>query len=329
MATFWTGKRVFVTGATGLLGSWLCRELVARGAEVTALVRDRAAHSNFFRAGFDAQVNVVRGELENYLLLERALNEYEIDTVFHLAAQTIVTTANRNPLGTFASNIQGTGNLLEACRRNRPLVERVLVASSDKAYGAAPRLPYDEETPLRGQHPYDVSKSCADLLAQSYFHTYQLPVAVTRCGNLFGGGDLNFNRIIPGTIRAVLENQVPVIRSDGKYLRDYFYVEDAVAGYLLLAERLGGAGIAGAAFNFSNEEPLTVIGITERILAGMGRTDVQPVILNQATGEIREQHLSAAKAKRVLGWSAQHAMDEGLRRTIAWYREWFAARTHA
>jgi CDP-glucose 4,6-dehydratase len=325
MSAFWKNRRVFVTGATGLLGGWLTKALLEQAAEVTVLVRDRVPASNLQRLGLVDRVNTVHGDLEDYDLLERALNEYETDTVFHLGAQTIVQTANRNPLGTFRANVAGTWNLLEAARRNGKLVQRVLVASSDKAYGTADVLPYDEQTPLRGQHPYDVSKSCADLIAQAYVTTYGLPVCVTRCGNLFGGGDLNFNRIVPGTIRSLLDGERPVIRSDGKFLRDYIYVEDAAAGYLTIAEQMSRPDVAGQAFNLSYEQPQTVLALTEHITRLVGRTDLQPEIRNEASGEIREQHLSAAKAKRLLGWQPQVALDEGLRRTIVWYRDWLAA----
>ncbi|HNW91859.1 MAG TPA: GDP-mannose 4,6-dehydratase [bacterium] len=325
MNAFWKNRRCFVTGATGLLGGWLTRALLEHGAEVTVLVRDRVPASNLHRLGLTDQVTAVHGALEEYDLLERALNEYEIDTVFHLGAQTIVQTANRNPLGTFRANIAGTWNLLEAARRNAKLVRRVLVASSDKAYGTADVLPYDEATPLRGQHPYDVSKSCADLIAQAYVTTYGLPVCVTRCGNLFGGGDLNFNRIVPGTIRSLLAGERPVIRSDGQYLRDYIYVEDAATGYLTIAEQMDRGDVAGQAFNLSYEQPQTVLALTERLTQLLGRTDLTPDIRNEASGEIRAQHLSAAKAKRLLGWQPQVALDEGLTRTVTWYRDWLRA----
>jgi len=325
MNAFWKNRRCFVTGATGLLGGWLTRALLEHGAEVTVLVRDRVPASNLHRLGLTDQVTAVHGALEEYDLLERALNEYEIDTVFHLGAQTIVQTANRNPLGTFRANIAGTWNLLEAARRNAKLVRRVLVASSDKAYGTADVLPYDEATPLRGQHPYDVSKSCADLIAQAYVTTYGLPVCVTRCGNLFGGGDLNFNRIVSGTIRSLLAGERPVIRSDGQYLRDYIYVEDAATGYLTIAEQMDRGDVAGQAFNLSYEQPQTVLALTERLTQLLGRTDLTPDIRNEASGEIRAQHLSAAKAKRLLGWQPQVALDEGLTRTVTWYRDWLRA----
>ena len=246
---YWTDKNVFITGCTGLLGSWLTMELVKRGANVTGLIRDLVPRSNLNWSGFNDKINIVRGELEDFFVLERTLNEYEIDTVFHLGAQTIVSIANRNPLSTFESNIKGTWNILEACRRVAT-VSRVVVASTDKAYGEQETLPYDEKFPLLGSHPYDVSKSCADLVSQAYHKTYQLPVCVTRCGNFYGGGDLNFNRIVPGTIKSVLNNETPIIRSDGTYIRDYFYILDAVEAYLLLAEKIDSLDIHGEAFNF-------------------------------------------------------------------------------
>ena len=254
---FWKGKNVFITGCTGLLGSWLTKALVERGANVIGLIRDLVPKSNLNWSGFNKKITTIRGELEDYVLLERALNEYEIDSVYHLGAQTIVTIANRNPISTFETNIKGTWNLLEACRRS-PKIERIIFASSDKAYGAQDKLPYNEETPLEGRHPYDVSKSCADLLCQSYHETYNLPVCITRCGNFYGGGDLNFNRIVPGTIRSVLNKEQPIIRSNGKMIRDYFYIEDGVEAYLTLAEKMDEDNIHGEAFNFSNEEPLTM-----------------------------------------------------------------------
>jgi CDP-glucose 4,6-dehydratase len=265
----------------------------------------------------------VRGDVRDQALLERALGEHEVDTVFHLAAQTIVGIANRNPVSTFEANIQGTWALLEACRRS-PLVKQIVVASSDKAYGDQECLPYDEETPLQGQHPYDVSKSCADLITHTYGVTYSLPVAITRCGNFYGGGDLNWNRIVPGTIRSILRGQRPIIRSDGHYVRDYFYVEDGAAAYMLLAERLAQSPeLRGQAFNFSNELQVTVLDIAERILNLM-RSDLTLDVRNEATNEIRHQYLSAAKARDMLQWQPLFTLDEGLRHTIAWYERFFS-----
>ena len=234
---FWKDRNVLVTGCTGLLGSWLTKSLCEKEANVIGIIRDLVPRSNLNWSGFDNNIVSVRGEIEDYFLLERTINEYEIDTVFHLAAQTIVTIANRNPISTFKANIEGTWNILEACRR-APLVKRIIVASSDKAYGDQEKLPYDEKTPLEGRHPYDVSKSCADLICRSYYETYGLPVCVTRCGNFYGGGDLNFNRIVPGTVRSLVNNKRPVIRSDGAFLRDYFYIEDGANSYMLLAEKM-------------------------------------------------------------------------------------------
>jgi len=327
-SSFWQDRPIFVTGATGLLGSWLVRQLLELGADVVCLVRDWVPQSELVRSRLIEQVKVVRGDVRNQALLERVLGEYEIDTVFHLAAQTIVGIANRNPISTFETNIRGTWVLLESCRRS-PTVRQIVLASSDKAYGDQEQLPYDEQTPLQGRHPYDVSKSCADLIAQAYAITYDLPVTITRCGNLYGGGDLNWNRIVPGTIRSVLRGERPVIRSDGQYVRDYFYVEDAAAAYTLLAERLAeNPSLRGHAFNFSNETPVTVLELTRRILALMG-FDLEPDIRNEAINEIRQQYLSAEKARRVLGWKPLFTLDEGLKRTIEWYRCFFGDGTRA
>jgi CDP-glucose 4,6-dehydratase len=318
---FWKDKNVFVTGCSGLLGSWLVKSLIEHGAYVIGLIRDFVPKSNLFLSGVDKQTVLVQGSIEDYPLLERTLNEYEIDTVFHLAAQTIVTIANRGPLSTFKSNIEGTWNILEACRE-ASCFSRLIVASSDKAYGGHDTLPYDEETPLRGRHPYDVSKSCADLLSQAYFETYRLPVCITRCGNLYGGGDLNFNRIVPGTIRAVLHNQRPIIRSDGSLIRDYFYVKDGVESYLSLTKGMDNKKIHGEAFNFSTEEPNTVLSIVRKILDLM-KSDLEPIIQNKYSGEILKQYLSAKKAKTVLNWQPHYTLDEGLTETIDWYDRFF------
>jgi CDP-glucose 4,6-dehydratase len=320
---FWRDRPVFVTGCTGLLGSWLTADLVEQGASVVGLVRDSVPRTNFLTLGLEKRITLVHGEVEDYFLLERILNEYEIEAVFHLAAQTIVTIANRNPVSTFDTNIKGTWNLLEACRRS-PTVKRIVVASSDKAYGDQKALPYQEDAPLQGSHPYDVSKSAADLLATTYWRTYRLPVCVTRCGNLFGGGDLNFNRIVPGTIRSALRNESPIIRSDGTLKRDYFYVRDAADAYLKLAEQMDGLQCHGEAFNFSLEQPMTVLEITKAVLAEMKKTTLKPVTKNEASGEILHQYLSAEKARRVLGWKPRYSLVEGMEETIQWYTVYFA-----
>ena len=320
--TYWNHKRVFVTGATGLLGSHMTAELLRRGADVVCLVRDWVPDSEAVNAGSLNRCRLVRGELEDYLLVLRALNEYEIDTVFHLGAQTIVGTASRSPLSTFESNIKGTWVLLEAARQLKK-IERVIIASSDKAYGEHATLPYTEEAPLTGRYPYDVSKSCADLISLSYFHSFRLPVAVTRCGNLYGGGDLNFNRLVPGTILSALQAESPVIRSDGTFVRDYFYVRDAVAAYLALAERVPEDGFVGEAFNFGTETPLSVIAMASKILEVMDHAALPLTIQNQASNEIPQQYLDCAKARRRLNWEPKWTLDESLRETVAWYRDWF------
>lgn len=316
---FWQGRSVFVTGCTGLLGSWLTRALVERGASVVGLIRDWVPESELVGSSTVGRITVVRGDVRDQETLERALNEYEVATVFHLAAQTIVGTANRNPVATFDTNVRGTWALLEACRRT-PTVRQIVVASSDKAYGTHEVLPYSETAPLEGRHPYDVSKSCADLISQAYATTYGLPVCVTRCGNLYGGGDLNWNRLIPGTIRSAFRGERPVIRSNGTYVRDYFYVEDGVHSYLTLAERLADTpGLVGQAFNFSNEIQVPVLDVVRQILALAGRPDLEPDIRDEARHEIPHQYLDATKARTLLGWEPRYSLGDGLTRTIAWY----------
>jgi CDP-glucose 4,6-dehydratase len=316
---FWLDRPTLVTGATGLVGSWLVRRLVAMGAEVVCLVRDWVPQATVLNEPWIDRVRIARGDICDQSLVERVLGEYEIDTVMHLAAQAIVGVANRNPVSTFESNIAGTWSVLEACRRS-PRVKQIVTASSDKAYGDCSTLPYIEATPLAGQHPYDVSKSCADLIARSYAVTYGLPVAITRCGNFYGGGDLNWNRIVPGTIRGVLRGQAPVIRSDGQFVRDYFYVEDGAAAYMLLAEKLAeNPQLRGEAFNFSNETQISVLELVARIQREMNSNYV-PRILGEASNEIRNQHLSAEKARTVLHWQPLYSLEDGLRETIAWYK---------
>jgi CDP-glucose 4,6-dehydratase len=317
---FWQDRPTFVTGGTGLVGSWVVARLVDAGSDVVCLVRDWVPQSELVHQKLIDRVKVVRGDVCDQGLLERVLAEYEVDTVFHLAAQTIVGIANRNPISTFETNVQGTWALLEACRRS-PTVKQIVTASSDKAYGDQGTLPYVEQTPLQGSHPYDVSKACSDLIAQAYAMTFGLPVVITRCGNFYGGGDLNWNRVVPGTIRAIMRDQRPIIRSDGSFVRDYFYVEDGAAAYMLLAEKLAARPeLRGEAFNFSNELQITVLELVQRILT-LTCSPLVPDIRNEATHEIRHQYLSAAKARTQLGWLPLFDLPEGLNRTITWYKE--------
>ena len=322
--TFWRGRPVFVTGATGLLGSWLVPELVRRGSEVVALVRDGMPRSRLVSEGWMGRIVTVQGSLSDDGLVRRTLAEYGIDTVFHLGAQTQVGVAKIDPVGTLEANVRGTWLLLEAARQCD--VKQVMVASSDKAYGDSTRLPYLEDHPLQGRFPYDVSKSCTDLITTMYARTYGVRVGIVRCGNLFGGGDLNFSRLIPGVIAATIRGENFLIRSDGKFVRDFLYVEDAADAYLLLAEKLAAAPeLAGEAFNFGLELRPTMLELARKVVAMMGRPDLEPVVRNIASAEIREQYLDAGKARKLLGWSASHGMDEGLRRTIAWYARFLAS----
>jgi CDP-glucose 4,6-dehydratase len=314
------GRSVFVTGAYGLLGSWLVKALLEGGARVTVLERDAVSASALVLEGTERLVNVVRGDVTDAGLLERALAEYEVDTVFHLAAQTIVGVANQSPLGTFETNIRGTWTLLEACRRAE--VPRTIVASSDKAYGAQPDLPYRETLPLAPTYPYDVSKAAADLIARSYWHTFGLPVAVTRFANLYGGGDFNFSRLVPEATVAAIERRAPVIRSDGTPQRDFLYVEDAVEAYLAICDLLDQGVAAGEAFNAGAGEPRSVLEVAE-LICELAGGDAAPEVRGSGTpgGEIDRQWVDAGKLRAATGWEPKVDLEEGLRRTIAWYRE--------
>ncbi len=316
----WHSRRVLVTGATGMIGSWLVKALVERGAHVVGLVLDADPQSELCRSGDIRKISIVNGCLEDFSTLERAINQHEVDTVFHLGAQTLVGAAYRFPLATFEANIRGTYNLLEACRVHGGLVRRVIVASSDKAYGEQPILPYTEDMPLVGRHPYEVSKSCADMIAQAYHHTYGVPVAVARCGNVYGGGDLNWSRIVPGTIRCFLRGERPVLRSDGTYVRDYLYVRDAAEAYLRLAEGLEDDRTRGQALNFGTECRVTVLELVQKLQRLMNCEHLPPIISNDARGEIRSQYLSFAKARELLGWRPRFSLEEGLREAVGWYR---------
>ena len=317
----WADRRVLVTGATGMVGSWLCHRLVEFGAHVVALVRDADPQSELYRSGTVAHLAVVSGRLEDYGTVERAVNDHETDTVFHLGAQTVVGTAFRSPLSTLDANIMGTANVMEAARVHSGLVHAVVIASSDKAYGEQLQLPYVEDMPLNGRAPYEVSKSCTDLVAKSYFHTYGVPVAIARCGNVFGGGDLNWSRIVPGTIRSLIREEQPVILSDGTFLRDYLFVADVVSAYLALAEQLGRRDVAGEAFNFSSERALTVMEMYRAVCLATVGHDVPPKVLSHAPNEIHDQYLDATKARKVLGLEMGCWLEDGLARTVDWYRD--------
>jgi CDP-glucose 4,6-dehydratase len=320
---FWTDRPVFVTGCSGMLGSWLTIALVEAGANVVGLIRDEVPFSHLRRSGYRERIAVVRGDVTDYTHIERVLNEYEIDTVFHLAAQTIVTIANRAPLSTFEANVRGTWTILEAARRS-PKIERVVVASSDKAYGVHEQLPYTEDAPLQGCYPYDVSKTCADLISRGYAISFGLPVAVTRCANLYGGGDLNWSRLFPGTIRSALRGERPIVRSDGTMVRDYLYVRDAVSAYLMLAEQMEDPRILGEAFNFGMDNPKSVLEVVQTIIAVSDYPTLKPVVLDEAPNEIQAQYLDSGKAQSVLGWTPQYTLEQGLRETMTWYREFLA-----
>jgi len=319
----WQDRNVFVTGCTGILGSWLTMALVNLGANVVGLIYDQDPRSQLVRSGYDRRIVRVHGSVTDYALMERVFNEYEVDTCFHLAAQALVTVANRAPLSTFEANIKGTWTVLEAARRC-PTLTRLVVASSDKAYGEHEDLPYNEDAPLQGRHPYDVSKSCADLIALAYAETYCLPLGITRCGNIYGGGDLHWDRVVPGTIRSVLRDERPIVRSDGTPTRDYPYVKDIVSAYVLLAEHLDDPVIQGQAFNFGLNDPKTVLEVVQAILEVTGRPDLKPIILNEPLHEIRHQYLNSEKARRLLGWEPQWTLEAGLRETLNWYRGFFA-----
>ena len=317
--TYWSDKRVLVTGASGMVGSWLTRWLSESGAYTVAFIADTDPQSELIRSGTINKINVINGRLENYDDIERAINNHEVDSIFHLGAQPIVGAAGRAPRHTFESNIQGTWNLLDACRTLTPLVKRIVVASSDKAYGTQSVLPYTEDMSMNGDHPYEVSKSCTDLISTTYAHTYGTPVTIARCGNIYGGGDLNWNRIIPGTFRALLRGEQPILRSDGTFIRDYLHVDDVVSAYLALGENSDKPEFAGHAFNFSDESPLTVMQIFSAICEAAGKPNTKPVVLNEATGEIKDQYLDSTKAREVLGWHARVSLQDGLKKSFSWY----------
>ena len=320
MSDFWKGKNVFITGCTGLIGSWITEDLTKKGATVTGLVRDNVPNNNFDILKLKEKINIVHGDIERLDNLRRGLSEYDIDTVFHLAAQPIVTIALKDPVSTFKANINGTWNVLEACRLLD--VKRVVIASSDKAYGVHDILPYDEGCSLNGRFPYDASKACSDILAQTYFKSYGLPVGITRCGNIYGGGDMNFNRIIPETMKNIILDNNPPIRSDGQFVREFFYIKDVVRAYLALAENLNRSEVKGEAFNFGSGEPIKIIDLVNKMIEISGKTHLKPDIQNSAKAEIKEQYLSAKKAKEILNWEPKYNLSEGLKETYKWYKQY-------
>lgn len=320
MTADWNGKKVLVTGANGFVGSWVTRELASRGAKATALIRDTIPNSNLTLSGTDRKINIVRGSLTDYKVIERAFNEYEIEACFHLAAQAIVGVANRSPISTFESNIAGTWNILEACRTSRHF-DSIIVASSDKAYGDQEKLPYTEESPLLGTYPYDASKACADIITKSYNKTYGLKTATARCANIYGGGDLNTTRLVPDMMLSLLQNKELVIRSDGKMERDYIYVKDAASAYITLGEKLAEGKVSGEAFNFGTGKPVTVMELVNGIIKASGKKDAKIKVLGEARYEIKKQYLDSEKARKILGWKPRYSLEQGLRETYEWYMQ--------
>lgn len=315
---FWKNKRVFITGYEGFLGSHLTSTLLSYGAELWGLDIKTCRKETILSDKELNEVKIIKGSVENLSLVSKIIKENKVEFIFHLAAQSLVEKCLRNPIRAFSTNIKGTWNILEASR-NSNTVKAIVIASSDKAYGIQSHLPYKENCPLAGCHPYDASKSCTDLLAYTYFHTYNVPVCVTRCGNVFGPGDFNFSRIIPDTIRSALGNKTLFIRSDGKFTRDYIYVEDVIRGYLILAQKMQGLKLFGEAFNFSNEKPISVLELVKVVYKVCARVPNYR-ILNKAKYEIRNQYLSSTKAKKILGWDSKYTLKEGLKKTIEWYK---------
>lgn len=320
-----SGSRVLVTGGAGLIGSWLVKRLLLDGSDVSVLVLDLDPRSEFVRSGDVSACRLYFGDLKDYDSLERVVGDVDPEFIFHLGAQTLVQPALKAPLHTFQSNIAGTWNVLEAVRRSASSVEGILIASSDKAYGDADTLPYTEDTPLLARTPYDVSKSCTDMLAQTYAYSYGLPTVIARCGNVYGGGDLNWSRIIPGTLRALVKGETPVLRSDGTSTRDYVHVDDVVNAYILMAKNASSSSVTGQAFNFSREEPLSAMEIYREVCSAAG-IQVDPIVRADAHHEITHQHLSSEKARKILGWKSVVTLNEGLSRTVPWYLDFLGER---
>jgi CDP-glucose 4,6-dehydratase len=320
MAMNWEGKNVLVTGANGFIGSWITNALISKKANVITIMRDVRKYGNLDLFSISKKVSMVHGDITRYKDIERAFNEYDVDTCFHLAAQSLVGIANRSPLSTFNSNIKGTWNVLEACRTSET-IERVIVASSDKAYGTHKKLPYTEDFALLGEYPYPASKVCTDVIARCYFFTYGLPVAVTRCSNIYGGGDMNFSRLIPDAIRHVIKGKKFVLRSRGTSERDYMYVKDGVSAYLTLAENVNRADVKGGAFNFGTGTPISATSLFSKICSIAGKTHLKPIISGKARNEIDRQYVDSSKAKKLLGWTAAYTIDTGLAETVRWYKD--------
>jgi len=315
---FWKHKQVLITGHEGFLGSWLTKILVKKEANVIGVDKEIDRPLSVLN-GARKKIKVIKGNIVHQKVLAEIIDQHQPQYIFHLAAEAIVERALKDPVRSFKSNIEGTWNLLEASR-GKTYIDGIIVASSDKAYGEHRQLPYKENFSLQGQHPYDVSKSCTDLICQTYYHTYDVPVCITRCGNIYGPGDYHFSRIVPDTVRSIINDQQLVIRSNGKFTRDYIYIEDIVDAYLLLGQKMKKQNLAGQAFNFSGEKPISVLGLYDKIASAENKLDLRPKILNEAKYEICHQYLSAQKARKVLNWQAKHTLDQGLTKTINWYR---------
>jgi len=322
----WEGRNILITGASGFVGSWLAESLVNKKANVIALVRDYVPISTLNYMGTDQKFKaIVNGDITDFFTVKRVFNEYEIDTCFHLAAQTIVGVANRSPIPTFETNIKGTWNILEVAL-NSKTIERIVIASTDKVYGEPIKLPIKEDHPILAIYPYDASKACADILSHTYFTTYGLPIGITRCCNIYGGGDLNFSRIVPDTVRSVIFNKNPIIRSDGTPVRDFIFITDVVAAYLKLGENLERKNVKGEAFNFGSNTPTKILDVVNKIIKISGK-NLKPRILGKGKqkGEISVQYLSSEKAEKLLKWKPKVPLEKGLEKTIEWYTNFFSS----